>query len=110
MNRGDICLVDFGATQGNVQGGYRPAIIVQNDVGNYYSPTVLVVPITSNTRKNNLPTHVYIPEGCGGLRTNSLALAEQIQTVNKTQIYKVVGNLGSYLAKIDDAIKISLAL
>lgn len=110
MNRGDICLVDFGMTQGSIQGGHRPAVVVQNNVGNQYSPTVLVVPLTSNTNKTNIPTHVYIPKGCGGLKTNSLALAEQIQTVNKTQITRTLGNLGAYINNVEAAIKVSLAL
>lgn len=110
INRGDICLVDFGTANGCVQGGLRPAIVVQNNVGNHFSPTVLVVPLTSNLNKPNIPTHVLIPVG-SGLRTNSLALAEQIQTVNKTQISKIIGFLNSILIdEIEHAIRISLAL
>lgn len=111
INRGDICLVDFGTTNGCVQGGLRPAIVIQNNIGNHFSPTILVVPLTSRLNKSNLPTHVFIPSGNGGLKTNSLALAEQIQTVNKTQISKIIGYLNSILInKIEHAIKVSLAL
>lgn len=111
INRGDICLVDFGTANGCVQGGLRPAIVIQNNIGNHFSPTILVVPLTSRLNKSYLPTHVFIPSGNGGLKTNSLALTEQIQTVNKTQISKIIGFLNSIIInKIEHAIKVSLAL
>lgn len=110
IHRGDVCLVNLTSTVGSVQGGYRPVVVVQNDTGNHYSPTVLVVPLTSQHKKP-LPTHVFIPIGIGNLKTDSTALTEQIQTVDKNQIERVVGTLSNkYIEAIDNAIRVSLAL
>ena len=111
VRRGDVCLIDLGAPQGCIQGGLRPAIVVQNDIGNQYSPTVLVAPVTSQLRKANIPTHVFLPHGSGGLKSDSLVLLEQIQTINKNQIVRTIGALDQkQIIHIDNAIKVSLAL
>ena len=112
IKRGDVCLVDFGNQIGSIQRGLRPAIVVQNDKGNKYSPVSLVVPMTSRIdSKSRLPTHVYVERGKGGIKTDSLVLAEQIQTVNKSQISRVIGKLAlNDICKIDHAILLSLGL
>ena len=110
IHRGDVCLVNLTSTVGSVQGGFRPVVVVQNETGNHYSPTVLVVPLTSKYKKP-LPTHVYLPIGSGNLKVDSTALTEQVQTIDKNQIERVVGTLSSnHIEAIDNAIRISLAL
>lgn len=109
--RGDICLVSFTDAGDNVQRGCRPAVVIGNDIGNKYSPILLVTPITSKINKTKMPTHVMIPEGEAGLSRNSLVLAEQIHTVNKSQVQRKIGSLSrSYQNIIDRAVKIALAL
>ena len=110
INRGDVCLVHFNGI-GSEQGGYRPAVVVQNNMGNRYSKTVLVMPITSKLNKTNLPTHVLLPAGEGGLKFDSLALAEQIHTVDKARIGNIIGTLSDGIVEyINRAVRISLAL
>lgn len=110
VHRGDVCLVNLTSTVGSVQGGFRPVVVVQNETGNHYSPTVLVVPLTSQHKKS-LPTHVFLPVGSGNLKIDSTALTEQIQTIDKNQIERTVGTLSSnYIEAINNAIRISLAL
>ena len=99
VKRGDVFLVNFGATFGSVQGGMRPAVIVQNDVGNAHSPTVTVVPITSAMKKKHMPTHVMLNRGEGGVMYDSMILAEQICTINKTQLDRKLGAIRSGLQK-----------
>ena len=113
VNRGDVCMVNFNTRnrEGNVQVGYRPAVIVQTNVGNKFSPTTIVVPMTSRFRKNNLPTHVFCPRGEGGVQSDSLILAEQIMIIDKDQISRVIGSLPErILGSVDCAMKISLGL
>lgn len=91
IKRGDIVLVDFKGAIRSEQGGVRPAIVIQNDTGNKYSPTTLVCPITSRDKKN-LPTHMPISsESESGLEKDSVALFEQIRTVDKCRILKKIG-------------------
>ena len=90
INRGDIYCVDFGCGVGSEQGGFRPAIILQNNKGNYYAPTVMVAPITT-AKKHRLPTHVTIfPDA--GVKETSIALYEQVTTVDKTRLLKKIGH------------------
>ena len=104
-------MVNFGSPNGCAQAGMRPAVVIQNDVGNQYSPTVIVAPMTSRMSKANIPTHVLISEGDGGIKMDSLVLAEQITLINKFQIERTLGKLSSQsLNRIDRAIKVSLAL
>ncbi|NLK23267.1 MAG: type II toxin-antitoxin system PemK/MazF family toxin [Clostridiales bacterium] len=91
--RDSIIMVDFGETVGSVQNGTRPAIVVQNDIGNKYSPTTIVVPITAK-KKKVMPTHYEL--SCDDyccLKYNSTILAEQIVTISKEQIFDVLGHL-----------------
>ena len=111
VKRGNIVLVDFGDYYGSIQGGVRPAIILQNNMGNYYSPTVILAKITSQNKKENLPTHIPIAKDGTGLRKDSVILLEQIMTVNKFQIIKNIGQAKqSTLDEVNNAFKISLAL
>ena len=109
MTRGEVYLAKLGSIGhqvGSVQGSIRPVIIVQNDVGNMHSPTTLVVPVTSQN-KHNLPTHFSVKN----LHKNSIALCEQIQTVDKTQLLKAIGKLDEEeMTMLKKALMVSLAL
>ena len=111
FQRGDIYFVRFGdVSTGSEQRGNRPAVIIQNDVGNTYSPTVIVVVLTSKTeKKSNQPTHCLLEND--DLALPSLALAEQIFTIDKSRILKYIGHLSPEdMRRVDDAVRISLAL
>ena len=92
MIRGDIYYADLSGTVGCEQGGIRPVIILQNDIGNIFSPTTIVAPITSQTRKR-LPTHVFLHKGKQlGLKLNSHISMEQIRTIDKTRLKDYIGS------------------
>lgn len=109
VKRGDVFLVNFGAAYGSVQGGLRPAVVVQNNVGNLHSPTVTVLPITSMTKKRHLPTHVLLEQGVAGLRMESMILTEQICTISKSQMNARIGTVSTVIqTRISNAIRIQL--
>lgn len=108
FKRGDIFWCDLGEGKGSVQGGIRPCMIIQNDIGNKYSTTVIVAPLSSKITKSNIPTHVLINKETSRLRTDSVLLCEQIKVINKTDLGTFVGNVTN--SKIDVAIAISLGL
>lgn len=94
---------------GSEQGGRRPVLIVQNDRGNRYSPTVIVVPLTSSERKPGLPTHVSLLNGTGGLRKPSVVLCEQVRTLEKTRLSRYMGCLDAdKLKEVEKALSVSL--
>ncbi len=93
---GDIFLIDFEGAKHLEQGGIRPEIVVQNDVGNVHSPTILVAPLTSKTKKY-LPTHLEITPADSGLRETSTALFEQVRVADKRRIIKKVGYINNSL-------------
>jgi len=106
FRRGDIYYVQFGNTStGSEQHGDRPAVIIQNDVGNTYAPTLIVVPLTSNTEKKvTQPTHCLLENE--GLSMSSMALAEQIFTIDKSRILKYLGHLAPEdMQRLDYALK-----
>ena len=114
--RGELYLADLDPVVGSEQGGLRPVLIVQNDMGNRYSPTVIAAAITSRTGKTRLPTHI---EGAGGassgsmngLAKNSVILLEQIRTIDKTRLRERMGRLDdSTMRRVDGAIGISFGL
>lgn len=110
IRRGDIIMVHFYGN-GNIQNGYRPAVIVQNNIGNRFSPTTIVAPITSEIKKTNLPTHEVIKrEDTNGLRFDSMALCEQLITINKSDINKKIGKITNEntMRNISKACSISL--
>lgn len=108
--RACIHWVDFGETKGSEQGGIRPAIIIQNDIGNKYSPTVIVCPISSEIKKKELPTHVYLENWRNyGLTKPSQVITEQIRTRDKAQLGDYIGCVDvDTMNKIDKAIEISV--
>ena len=107
--RGDIYYADLSPSQGSEQGGCRPVVILQNDVGNKYSPTTIVAPITSRLGKKQLPTHITF-NGCG-LPKDSVILMEQIRTIDKGRLKQRMGWVSSeVMEQIDQAMKISLGL
>ena len=109
--RGDIFLVDLGETVGSEQGGIRPVIIMQNDIGNKYSPTVIVATITSKQTKAKLPTHVELKACECALDRDSVVLLEQIKTLDKSRIINYIGRLNrKQMSKIERAFEISTGL
>ena len=111
VRRGDIYFADLSPVVGCEQGGIRPVLIVQNDVGNRYSPTVIAAAITSQTHKARLPTHISL---CGeelGLDRDSVVLLEQIRTIDKRRLREHMGHLDEEkMAMVDDAIAVSFGL
>ena len=94
---------------GSEQGGRRPVVIVQNDKGNLYAPTVIAVPLTASTGKPSLPTHACIARGEGGLKRDSIALCEQVRTLEKTRLGPRLGRLGAEtLSRVEHALGVSL--
>ena len=107
--RGEVYLVDFGQGYGSEQRGIRPAVIVQNNTGNKYSPTTIVVPVTSRQTKAHIPTHVKIKGAC--FTKKSQALTEQVLTIDKRRIIRKMGNIKfRSLLKIGTALMIGLGL
>ena len=110
IRRGDIYYADLSPVVGSEQGGVRPVLIVQNDIGNKYSPTVIAAAITSQTGKARLPTHISVQTD-GGLAKNSVILLEQIRTIDKRRLKDKVCHLDSaMLDKVNHALEISLEL
>ena len=110
LKRGDIYYADLDPTIGSEQDGYRPVLVVQNNIGNVHSPTVVIVPLTTKIKKNHLPTHVSIPTG-DGVEEDSIALAEQIRTIDRSRLGEFIGRLDDRLqAKIDKALAVSIGL
>ena len=110
--RGDIYYADLSPVNGSEQGGLRPVLIIQNDVGNKYSPTVIAAAITSRTTKTKLPTHIGIgATGEGGLMKDSVVLLEQVRTLDKQRLKEKMGHLDDASMKsINEAIAVSLGL
>jgi len=110
MQRGDIYFADLNPVIGSEQGGIRPVLIVQNNLGNKHSPTVIVAAITSKTDKSSLPTHIEISEN-SGLSKKSIVLLEQIRTLDKKRIFNRIGRVSKEdLIKIDSALSISIGV
>lgn len=111
IKRGEIYLADLSPTIGSEQGGRRPVLVLQNNIGNYYSPTTIVASITSNIRyKRVLPTHVLI-EARDKLDNDSLILLEQVRTIDKRRLIRRLGNLKSdELKKVDICLGISIGV
>ena len=109
--RGDIFIADLDPVMGSEQGGVRPVLIVQNDRGNRFSPTVICAAMTSKLGKNDLPTHVWIAAKESGLQRDSLVLCEQIRTLEKSRLRQWAGRVGSLaLSRVDRARVCALAL
>jgi|SRR5579871_3530013 len=109
--RGEIYYVDLDPIIGSERGGHRPTLIIQNDVGNQYSPVIIVAALTSSPAARLRPTDVLIHPGGSGLQVPSRVLLNQIRTIDKRRLGRYVGQLTSEeMARIDEAIKISLGL
>lgn len=111
VRRGDIYYADLSPVVGSEQGGMRPVLIVQNDVGNKYSPTVIAAAITSQINKARLPTHIELSARTYGLSKDSVVLLEQIRTIDKRRLKEKMGRVDNNLMnRIDNAIAVSFGL
>ncbi len=111
IRRGDIYYADLSPVIGSEQGGVRPVLIVQNDVGNKHSPTVIAAAITSRMGKTKLPTHIDIYADRVGLSKDSVILLEQVRTIDKKRLGEKMGHLDpETMNAVDDAITISFGL
>lgn len=110
VKRGDIYYADLSPIVGSEQGGVRPVLVLQNDVGNRYSPTVIVSAITSRMNKANLPTHISL-ESSAGLSRDSVALLEQIRTIDKQRLKEKIGHIDDdTMGRVSDALSISFGI
>ena len=111
VRRGDIYYADLSPVVGSEQGGMRPVLIVQNDIGNRYSPTVIAAAITSQTGKARLPTHITLQGALCGLTKDSVILLEQIRTIDKKRLRERMGKLDEdMMSRVDNAIAVSFGL
>ena len=109
IKRGELYYADLSPVVGSEQGGIRPILIVQNDTGNRYSPTVIAAAVTSKMGKAKLPTHIELKEGEFGLSKNSVILLEQIRTLDKKRLKERIGELSApTMRKVNTALLISL--
>ena len=111
IKRGDMFYADLSPVIGSEQGGIRPVIIIQNDIGNKYSPTVIVAAITSQINKAKLPTHVEISSEEYGLNRDSVVLLEQIRTLDKKRLKEKIGHMTEAdMKKVDKSLAYSLTV
>ncbi|MBQ8941256.1 MAG: type II toxin-antitoxin system PemK/MazF family toxin [Firmicutes bacterium] len=111
VKRGDIFYADLSPVIGSEQGGIRPVLIIQNNVGNRYSPTVICAAITSRINKAKLPTHIEIDKENHSLAKDSVILLEQVRTVDKRRLREKIGHLDEYIMdRVDRALLTSLGL
>lgn len=111
VKRGDIYYADLSPVVGSEQGGIRPVLIIQNDVGNKYSPTVIAAAITSRINKAKMPTHIELSALEYGLNKDSVVLLEQIRTIDKKRLREKIGRLDDELMKrVNDALSVSFGL
>ena len=112
IKRGDMFYADLSPVVGSEQGGIRPVLIIQNDTGNKYSPTVIAAAITSQTGKNKLPTHIELGSKDNGLKSDSVVLTEQIRTIDKSRLKEKIGHITDIevMNRVNNAIGISFGL
>lgn len=111
IKRGEVFYAELNPVQGSEQGGTRPVLVVQNDIGNQYSPTTIILAITSQINKAKLPTHVELPKEKTGLERDSVILAEQVRTIDKSRLqHKVAVLSNDIMEKVNKALEISLGL
>ncbi len=111
VKRGEIYYADLSPVVGSEQGGIRPVLIVQNDVGNRHSPTVIAAAITSRLDKAKMPTHISLEASSCGLQKDSIVLLEQIRTIDKKRLKDRMGALdGTAMSRVDNALSISFGL
>ena len=111
VKRGDIFYADLSPVVGSEQGGMRPVLIIQNNVGNRYSPTVIAAAITSQVNKAKMPTHISLGARTFGLTRDSVILTEQIRTLDKRRLREKMGTLdASHMDEVDRALAVSFGL
>ena len=111
VKRGDIYYADLSPVVGSEQGGIRPVLIVQNDVGNKYSPTIIAAAITSKINKAKMPTHIELSANEYGLNKDSVVILEQIRTIDKQRLKERIGKLdATMMTRIDRALFISFGM
>ena len=112
IKRGDMFYADLSPVVGSEQGGVRPVLVIQNNVGNKYSPTVIVSAITSKLNKSKLPTHIELDSEEFGLKSDSIILTEQIRTIDKSRLKEKIGHINdvNIMSKIDNALGVSFGL
>ncbi len=111
VRRGYVYYADLSPVVGSEQGGFRPVLIIQNNVGNKYSPTVVVAAITSHIKKAKLPTHVELPSVQYGLEKDSVILLEQLRTIDKQRLQQKITELDdTIMPSVNEALKISMGL
>lgn len=111
MKRGDIYYADLSPVVGSEQGGIRPVLVIQNDIGNKYSPTVIAAAITSQINKAKMPTHIELAANDYGLNKDSVILLEQIRTIDKRRLREKIGRIDDGLmASVNNALSISFGL
>ncbi len=109
IKRGELYYADLSPVVGSEQGGIRPVLVVQNDVGNKYSPTVIAAAVTSQINKARLPTHIELSATQFGLSKDSVVLLEQIRTIDKKRLKEKIGSLSSVtMERVNNALAISL--
>lgn len=111
VKRGDIYYADLSPVVGSEQGGIRPVLVIQNDIGNKYSPTVIAAAITSQINKAKMPTHIELAAKDYGLNKDSVILLEQIRTIDKKRLREKIGRIDDGLmASVNNALSISFGL
>lgn len=111
VKRGDIYYADLSPVVGSEQGGIRPVLIIQNDIGNKFSPTVIAAAITSQSEKTKLPTHIKVNTDESGLSKDSIVLLEQVRTLDKARLKEKMGSLDNEsMIKINKALSVSFGL
>lgn len=112
IKRGDMFYADLSPVVGSEQGGIRPVLIIQNDVGNKHSPTVIAAAITSQTGKSKLPTHIEIGSQGSGLKSDSIVLTEQIRTIDKSRLKEKIGHIDdeNLISELNNALGVSFGL
>ena len=109
VKRGDVYFADLSPVVGSEQGGVRPVLVIQNDIGNRFSPTVIVAAITAQIQKAKLPTHVEIDAKRYGFERDSVILLEQIRTIDKQRLTDKITHLDDeMMEKVDEALQVSL--
>ena len=112
IKRGDMFYADLSPVVGSEQGGIRPVLIIQNNLGNKYSPTVIAAAITSQTGKTKLPTHIEVDSKTCGLKSDSVILTEQIRTIDKSRLKEKIGHIEdeNVMNQINNALGVSFGL
>lgn len=109
VKRGELYYADLSPVVGSEQGGVRPVLVVQNDIGNKYSPTIIAAAITSQLSKSKLPTHIMLAQEVGGLPKDSVILLEQIRTIDKQRLKEKIGDLpDTVMSRVNEGLLISL--